>query len=84
MVVYLENGKIVNSEYYCSLLNKLTGKLKEKRSGKLSRGVMFHQDNAPCHKSQLTTNKLENLGFQIIDHPPYSTDLAPSDFFLLP
>ena len=36
------------------------------------------------HISKLTTQKLENLGFQIIDHPPYSLDLAPSDFFLFP
>ncbi|KMQ88673.1 histone-lysine n-methyltransferase setmar [Lasius niger] len=28
--------------------------------------------------------KIHELGFELIDHPPYSPDLAPSDFFLFP
>ncbi len=28
--------------------------------------------------------KIEKLKFEFIDHPPYSLDLAPSDFFLFP
>ena len=27
-------------------------------------------------------DKLHELGFEVIDHPPYSPDLAPSDFYL--
>ncbi|KAG7202529.1 hypothetical protein KM043_009729 [Ampulex compressa] len=26
--------------------------------------------------------KIHELGFELPDHPPYSSDLAPSDFFL--
>ena len=26
--------------------------------------------------------KIQDIGFQILDHPAYSPDLAPSDFFL--
>lgn len=28
--------------------------------------------------------KIEELKFDLIEHPPYSADLAPNDFFLLP
>ena len=42
------------------------------------------QDNAPPHKAGKTMDVLKNLGFQCIDHPPYSPDLAPSDYFLFP
>ncbi|GFU90705.1 histone-lysine N-methyltransferase SETMAR [Trichonephila clavipes] len=28
--------------------------------------------------------KIHELQFELLDHPPYSPDLAPSDFFLLP
>jgi histone-lysine N-methyltransferase SETMAR len=30
----------------------------------------------------LTTNKLAELGWEHLEHPPYSPDLAPSDFHL--
>jgi hypothetical protein len=45
--------------------------------------VLFHQDNASCHKSIKTTAKLQKLGYELLPHPPYSLDLAPSDFFCL-
>jgi hypothetical protein len=43
--------------------------------------VLFDQDDAPCHKSITTTAKLHELGYEL--HPPYSSDLAPSEFFCL-
>jgi [histone H3]-lysine36 N-dimethyltransferase SETMAR len=41
------------------------------------------RDNAPCHKSIKTTAKLHELGYELLTHPPYSPDLALSDFFFL-
>ncbi|KOX74647.1 Histone-lysine N-methyltransferase SETMAR [Melipona quadrifasciata] len=40
---------------------------------------MFHQDNA---RSLITRQKLLELGWDVLSHPPYSPDLAPSDFHL--
>ena len=54
-------------------------KLKENRSGKLSLGVLFHQDNAPAHKSAVALAAIHDCVFQLVEHPPYSPDLAPSD-----
>ena len=44
--------------------------------------LLFHQDNAPCHKSIKTMAKLHELNFELLPHPPYSPDLAPSDYWL--
>jgi len=41
-------------------------------------------DNAPAHQALATQKKLAYLGFQCLDHPPYSPDLAPSDYHLFP
>ena len=49
--------------------------------GKLTKGVLFHQDNAPAHKSVVA---VRDSGFKLVVHPPYSPDLAPSDYFLFP
>ncbi|GFY15509.1 histone-lysine N-methyltransferase SETMAR [Trichonephila clavipes] len=44
--------------------------------------VVFHQDNARPHTSVVTRQNLWELCWEILKHPPYSTDLAPSDYHL--
>jgi histone-lysine N-methyltransferase SETMAR len=46
--------------------------------------VTFHQDNAPAHKSILEMGKLRDLHYELLEHPPCSPDLAPSDLYLFP
>jgi histone-lysine N-methyltransferase SETMAR len=57
--------------------------LKEKRRGNFTRVLSLH-DNAPAHRALKTQKKLAYLGVQYLDHPPYSPDLAPSDYHLFP
>jgi len=40
--------------------------------------------NAPAHRALAAQKKLAYLGFPCLDHPPYSPDLAPSDYHLFP
>ncbi|GBP44581.1 Histone-lysine N-methyltransferase SETMAR [Eumeta japonica] len=54
----------------------------QKRRGKLSRRVLFLQDNASVHTARVSRQALKDTGFSEIDHPPYSPDLVPSDYFL--
>ena len=82
MIDYLEKGETLTSEYYSSLLVKLREEIRRKRRGKLAKGVLFHQDNAPIHKAARSMATIRENGFEIIEHPPYSPDLAPSDYFL--
>lgn len=79
---YLEKGKTINSDYYMALLERLKDEIAKKRPHLKKKKVLFHQDNAPCHKSMKTMAKLQELNFELLPHPPYSPDLAPSDFYL--
>ena len=58
--------------------------LKEKRRGKVTKGVLFFHDNGPAHRALAAQKKLAYLGFQYLDHLPYSPDLAPPDYHLFP
>ena len=70
--------------FYSSLLVQLKDILKRKRRGQVTKGVLFFHDIAPTHRALTTQKKLAYLGFQCLDHPPFSPDLAPSDYHLFP
>jgi hypothetical protein len=40
--------------------------------------------SSPAHKSVLAMGKLRDLHYELLEHPPYSPDLVPSDFCLFP
>ena len=44
----------------------------------------FHQDNSPVHNSILVTDYLTKMGIKTVPQPPYSSELAPCDFWLFP
>ena len=44
--------------------------------------MLLHHDNAPAHTSAISTAKLFDLRYEILPHPPYSPDLALSNYFL--
>ncbi|EZA56424.1 Histone-lysine N-methyltransferase SETMAR [Ooceraea biroi] len=57
--------------------------IKQKRRELVNRkGVVFHHDNARPRRSLVTREKLLQLGWDVLPHPPYSPDLAPSDYHL--
>jgi len=66
----LSKGQTINAEYYSTLLGLLKDILKEKRRGKVTKGVLFLHDNAPAHRTLATQKKLAYLGFHCLDHPP--------------
>lgn len=84
LIDYLEKGRTITGEYYSQLLDQLDVAISEKRPGLKKKKIIFHQDNAPVHKSALAMGKLRDLGYDLLGHPPYSPDLAPSDFHLFP
>ena len=57
-------------------------KILEKRPRLQKKKIIFHQDNAPAHKSVLAMGKLRDLHYESLEHPPSSPDLAPSDLYL--
>ena len=84
LVDYLPKGQTINAEYYSSLLVQLEDILKEKQRGKFTKWVLFLHDNSPAHRALATQKKLAYLGYQCLDHPPYSPDLASSVYHLFP
>jgi hypothetical protein len=54
---YLEKVQTINSAYYLALLERLNDEIKKKRPHLKEKKVLFHQDNALCHKSIKTTRR---------------------------
>ena len=84
LIDYFPRGQTIIGDYYTNLIRRLRETIKQKRRGKLSGKVLFHQDNAAVHKSTVAMAAIHDAGFELIEHPPYSPDLAPSDFYLFP
>jgi histone-lysine N-methyltransferase SETMAR len=59
-------------------------KICEKRHGLQKKNIIFHQDNAPAHKSVLAMGKLRDLHYELLEHAQFSPELAPSEFYLFP
>jgi len=47
-------------------------------------GWILHQYNAPAHNALSEEQLLANKNTTVLEHPPYSPDLAPFDFCLFP
>jgi len=77
----MPSGNTVTNATYADLFkNHLRPAIKSKRRGLLSTGVLLQHDNARPHTARLTVATIQNLSFECLPHPPYSPDLAPSDF----
>lgn len=79
----LQPGQTLNSDLYCQQLNRLKRAIDQKRPELANRkGIVFHHDNARPHTSLATRQKLKEFDWEVLPQPPYSPDLAPSDFHL--
>ena len=62
----------------------IDGHFEGKTPREIYQRVLFLHDNAPAQRVLAAQKKLDYLGFQYLDHPPYSPDLSPSDYHLFP
>jgi histone-lysine N-methyltransferase SETMAR len=79
---FLKRGENVNSASYCKVLLKLRVAIHRKHPSQLARGVLLHHDNARPHTAGATQERIQELQWELREHPPYSLGLAPSDFHL--
>ena len=79
----LTSTERMNSQYFINnILVKITKSDIYKKVKNAKKRLIIHMDNCPVHKSNASSQFLSQNGFFVAPHPPYSPDLAPSDFFL--
>jgi histone-lysine N-methyltransferase SETMAR len=80
----IPNGRSVDGELYCEQLDRVHEVLKTRYPALVNRKrVLYHHDNAPAHRSRLAKEKINEFDtFEILPHPAYSPDIAPSDYGL--
>ena len=79
------SGHTVTGRFYKnSVLKKVKEFYKKKRPSKGWSGVHLLHDNASSHKCEVVKSFLASEKVKVLNHPPYSPDLSPGDFFLLP
>ena len=83
---YQERGTAVTSVTYvvtyCDVLKRgLKPAIRSKRRGKLPKEILLLHDACP-HTAAHTLETLKQLKWEAMEHPPYSPDLATSDFHL--
>ena len=80
----LKPGQTITGDFYRQQLIRLKRAIAEKRPEYATRheSIIFHHDNARPHVAVPVKNYLENSGWEVLAHPLYSPDLAPSDYHL--
>ena len=81
---FLAKKRTITGVYYANSLDQLRIAIREKRRGKFSKGILLQQDKARVHTCKIAMDAVERNGYELIPHPAYSPDLAPSDYFLFP
>jgi transposase len=77
-----QRGHTVTSASYCAILNKLRAAIRRKQRGLFTKGMLLLHDNARAHSANQITATLRSFKWEVLQHPPYGPDLAPSDFHL--
>ena len=50
---YLEKGRMITGAYYAALLDRLVDEIRKKRPHLKKKKILFHDDNAPSHISNI-------------------------------
>lgn len=84
LVDFMETGTTINLQVYFETLSKCAVVLKINDAGILRSGIVLRQDNVYLHMVAHTINTIQIFRRKIFKHPPYRTDLKPSEhnFFL--
>ena len=80
---FVSQGRGVNKEYYLATMKKLRESIRQHCPDMWRhQNFWLHHDGAPAHRADIVTDFLTDTNTKLLPHPPYSPDLAPSDFFL--
>ncbi|KAJ4444273.1 hypothetical protein ANN_06065 [Periplaneta americana] len=80
-----EGGNEPPGSLKAKTLRRLWDAVRRKRPEKWVENNWFlMHDNAPAHRAIIVKNFLARHNITALDHPPYSRDLSPPDYFLFP
>jgi [histone H3]-lysine36 N-dimethyltransferase SETMAR len=78
---FLNSGETITADKYCQQIDEMHRKLQHKYPALVNRkGPILLHDNARPHVARTTLQKLNELGYELLGHPPYSPDLSPTDY----
>lgn len=85
-IVYFEllpAGFTITADIYAEQLDRVQNALIAKQPGLVNRKkVLLLHDNARPHTAIIVQQKIQSLDWELLPHPPYSPDIAPSDYYL--
>jgi hypothetical protein len=81
---FLEQGQTLNQHCYSEILARLREAVHRRRPELWPDAWILHHDNAPAHDMLAVWEFLAKKSILKLDHPMYSPDLAPCNFWLLP
>jgi transposase len=76
----LQKGKTINASYFQHEILEPLSKIYPTTTKKTKH--YLHMDNASSHKAGASLQLASDLGFTLMPQPPFSPDIAPSDFYL--
>jgi hypothetical protein len=82
LVDFIDWGDTVNAKHDCYALDQLQHATCHKLAGLLQKGVIMLHDNARPNTAICTRELLQGYEWDVLDHPPHSPNLTPSDFHL--
>lgn len=82
LIDYLTRGETIDGSYYALLIEQLRVAILAKRPKKINHEVLLLHDNASVHKSNAVQGAIRKVNFVELNHPAYSPDIAPSDYYL--
>jgi len=79
---FIAQGQTVNQQCYFEVLMRLRECVRRKRPRLWPHKWILHHDNAPAHDALRVCEFLAKNSITNKDHPPYSSDLGPCDFWI--
>ncbi|KAE9419847.1 hypothetical protein Angca_004256, partial [Angiostrongylus cantonensis] len=76
----LNSGETITAENYCKQIDEMHRKFQQRPPALIRRkGPIIFHDIARSHVAESALQKLNGWDYESLLHPPYSSDLSPSD-----
>lgn len=80
LVEFMEHDRTITAASYRMTFECLRRAIQNKSKGMFSTGIVLFHDNAWLYTAAATRNLLQRFRWTVFGHPPYSLDLAPSNY----